>query len=134
MDLIKLIQEQSADYLPGHLGIEITEASAEKVEGTLTVEKRLCTLGDRLHGGALMAFADSLGAVGAFLNLPQGASTTTIESKTNFTGAGKIGNTIYGVSELLHSGKTLTVWQTKIKDEKGKMIGIVTQSQLVLNP
>lgn len=134
MDIVKLINEQSADYLPGHLGIEITTATAELVEGKLKIEKNTCTLGDRLHGGALMAFADSLGAVGAFLNLPEGAATTTIESKTNFTGAGKIGGIVYGRSERLHAGKTLTVWQTKVEDEQGKMIGLVTQSQLVLNP
>lgn len=115
------------------LGIEITEASAERVVGKLLVRPELCTAGGILHGGAFMAFADSLGAVGAFLSLPAGAKgTTTIESKTNFLGAAKVGATVTGESTPVHSGKRTGVWQTKITSEDGKPVALVIQTQMVL--
>lgn len=115
------------------LGIEITEASAERVVGKLLVRPELCTAGGILHGGAFMAFADSLGAVGAFLSLPDGAKgTTTIESKTNFLGAAKVGTTVTGEAAPVHSGKRTGVWQTKITGEDGKAVALVIQTQLVL--
>ena len=97
------------------------------------VRPELCTVGDILHGGAIMAFADTLGAVGAFLNLPQGASTTTIESKTNFTGPARVGTTIAASSRMVHKGSTLMVWQTEITAEDGKLVALVTQSQMMLS-
>jgi len=115
------------------LGVEITEASAERVVGKLLVRPELCTAGGILHGGAFMAFADSLGAVGAFLSLPAGAKgTTTIESKTNFLGAAKVGSTVTGESTPVHSGKRTGVWQTKITSEDGKPVALVIQTQMVL--
>lgn len=115
------------------LGVEITEASAERVVGKLLVRPELCTAGGILHGGAFMAFADSLGAVGAFLSLPPGArGTTTIESKTNFLGAANVGSTITGESTPVHSGKRTGVWQTKITAEDGKTVALVVQTQMVL--
>lgn len=116
------------------LGIEITEASAERVIGTMLVRDELCTGGGILHGGAFMAFADSLGAVGAFLSLPEGArGTTTIESKTNFLGGAKLGTTVTGEATPVHSGKRTGVWQTKITGEDGKLLAMVVQTQLVLS-
>lgn len=89
----------SADIIPfaKSMGVEIVEASAERVVGRLLVRPDLCTTGGTLHGGAAMAFADSLGAIGAHLSLPEGAKgTTTLESKTNFLGAAKAGATVTG--------------------------------------
>ena len=83
-----------------HLGLKVTEATPDRIEGTVTVTKQLCTTGHIMHGGAVMSFADTLGAVGAFLNLPEGAkATTTIESKTNFLGAAPEGSVVTGVCE-----------------------------------
>jgi uncharacterized protein (TIGR00369 family) len=130
--MIDLIQEHLKDLLPGLLGIHFTEADPEIVAATLAVRPELCTVGDILHGGALMALADTLGAVGAFLNLPAGATTTTIESKTNFTGPARVGTTISAKSRMVHKGRTLMVWQTEIAGEDGKLIALVTQTQMTL--
>jgi uncharacterized protein (TIGR00369 family) len=114
------------------LGIEILEATKEKVVGRLKVRAEICTSGHILHGGAIMAFADTLGATGAFLNLPDGAGTTTIESKTNFIGGAKEGTTVTAESTPVHIGRRTSVWTTKITREDGKLVAIVTQSQMVL--
>ncbi len=115
------------------LGVEIIEASAECVVGMLLVRPELCTAGATLHGGAVMAFADSLGAIGAFLSLPEGAkATTTLESKTNFLSAAKVGATVTGEATPVHSGKRTGVWQTKISGEDGKTVALIIQTQMVL--
>lgn len=114
------------------LGIEITEATKDRVIGQMKVRPEICTAGHILHGGAIMAFADTLGAAGAFLNLPEGASTTTIESKTNFIGSAKEGSIVAAESTPVHIGKRTSVWTTKITREDGKLVAIVTQSQMVL--
>lgn len=115
------------------MGVAITEASPSKVVGELTVREQLCTAGGILHGGAIMAFADSLGAVGAFLALPEGANaTTTIESKTNFLGAAQAGVTIRGETTPVHRGKRTSVWQTMITAD-GKPVALVIQTQMALN-
>jgi 1,4-dihydroxy-2-naphthoyl-CoA hydrolase len=115
------------------LGITITQADKELVEGTLQVKEELCTLGGTLHGGAIMTLADSLGAVAAFLNLPEGATgTTTIESKTNFLRAAATGNTVIGRTKAVNVGRRLSVWTTTIYDEDDKPIAVVTQTQLVI--
>ncbi len=114
------------------LGIEITEVSKTVIRGRLKVRPEICTSGHILHGGAIMAFADTLGATGAFLNLPQGAGTTTIESKTNFIGGAKEGTTVTAESTPLHIGRRTSVWQTKIMREDGKLVAVVTQTQMVL--
>ncbi|MEM9124093.1 MAG: PaaI family thioesterase, partial [Pseudomonadota bacterium] len=89
--------------------------------------------GDLMHGGALMAVADTLGAIGAFLTLPEGAGgTTTIESKTNFLGAARVGMTITATATPVHVGKRTSVWQTRIEREDGRPVALVTQTQLVL--
>ena len=115
------------------LGVEITEASPERVVGKLLVRPELCTSGGTLHGGAVMSRADSLGAVGAFLSLPPGSrGTTTLESKTNFLSAAKVNTTVTAEATPVHSGKRTGVWQTKITSEDGKAVALVIQTQLVL--
>ncbi|MGH6870720.1 MAG: PaaI family thioesterase [Rhizomicrobium sp.] len=114
------------------LGIEILEATKARVVGRLKVRPDLCTGWNTIHGGTVMSFADVLGATGAYLNLPEGASTTTIESKTNFIGPAKEGTTVTAESLPVHIGKRSSVWQTRITREDGKLVAIVTQTQLVL--
>lgn len=115
------------------LGVEIIEASKDRVVGKLLVRPELCTSGGTLHGGAVMSLADTLGAVGAFLSLPEGArSTTTLESKTNFLSAAKAGTIVTGEATPVHSGKRTGVWQTKITGEDGKAVALVIQTQMVL--
>ena len=126
------IQERMKGLLPGLLGIELTEATAERVLATLAVRPELCTVGGALHGGAIMAFADTLGAVGTFVNLPAGHRTTTIESKTNFIGSAPLGSRVTGESTPLHRGRTTMVWQTRITSDSGKLVAIVTQTQMVI--
>lgn len=115
------------------LGIAISDAKPDQVTGTLTVRPDICTAGNIIHGGSLMAFADSLGAIGAYLNLPEGAEgTTTIESKTNFIGRAEVGAVLTGTSTPVSVGKRLSVWQTRITSEDDKLIALITQTQLVL--
>jgi 1,4-dihydroxy-2-naphthoyl-CoA hydrolase len=116
------------------LGIRFTSATRERVTAALTVREELCTRPQILHGGALMAFADTLGAAATVLNLPEGAGTTTIESKTNFIAGAPLGTTIVGETLPLHRGRRTMVWQTRITDEGGRAIGVVTQTQMVLEP
>ena len=126
------LQSMIDPLLPGVLGIRIDAADTERIVGSMEVQPQLCTAGGILHGGAHMAFADTLGATGAFLNLPEGAGTTTIESKTNFIGGAKEGTTVTAESKPLHVGRRTSVWTTKIMREDGKLVAIVTQSQMVL--
>ena len=114
------------------LGIEFVEQSKDRVVARMTVHPELCTAGNTIHGGAVMAFADSVGAVGAFLCLPKDAGTTTIESKTNFLSGAKEGSVLTAVSEPVKVGRRLSVWQTRITDESDRDIALVTQTQLVL--
>jgi uncharacterized protein (TIGR00369 family) len=132
MDLAASIQDRLRGLFPDLLGIELTEVAPERVAARLTVRDELCTTGKALHGGAIMAFADTLGAVGTFVNLPQGTRTTTIESKTNFLGAAPLGARILGESTPVHRGRTTMVWQTRITLETGKLVALVTQTQMVL--
>jgi len=126
------IQQRWKGLLPDLMGIEFTEASPEKVIAQITVRKDLCTVGDSLHGGAVMAFADTLGAVAAILNMPEGARTTTIESKTNFLGGAAIGTRVTGEAVAVHKGRTTIVCQTTLRSEAGKLVALVTQTQLVI--
>ena len=115
------------------LGVEILEATQEKIVGTVIVRSDLCTVGHSIHGGAVMAFADTLGAIGARLNLPEAAAgTTTIESKTNFLRGAREGSTLKGTATPLHVGRRMSVWQTRLTDEDGAAVAVVTQTQLVL--
>jgi uncharacterized protein (TIGR00369 family) len=114
------------------LGIELLVREKARVVGRMTVRPELCTAGAICHGGAYMAFADSLGAIGGFLNLPSGARTTTLESKTNFLGAAPEGSTITGEATPLHIGRRSSVWQTRITNEAGKLLALVTQTQMTI--
>jgi uncharacterized protein (TIGR00369 family) len=117
---------------PGLMGVEIKEATSNKVVATMLVRPDLCTAGNVCHGGAFMAFADTLGAVGTVMNLPPNTRTTTIESKTNFLGAAPVNTRITAEATPLHRGKTTQVWQTMIRSEAGKLCAVVTQTQMVL--
>ena len=114
------------------LGIEYVSASTDKVVGSLVVREELCTLPAVLHGGALMAFADTLGAMATILNLPEGKHTTTIESKTNFLAPAPLGMKITGECLAVHRGKRTMVWQTRISTPEGRLVALVTQTQMVL--
>jgi 1,4-dihydroxy-2-naphthoyl-CoA hydrolase len=120
--------------LPGLLGMEIVEAGPERVVGRMTVRADMCTVGGILHGGVYMAFADTLGAVATVVNMPTGSHTATIESKTNFIGGAKVGTTVTGTSKPFHKGKTTHVWQTEITGEDGKLLAVVSQTQIVMSP
>ena len=126
------IQALFEPLLPGLLGIEFTEVTKERVVATMRVRPELCTSGGILHGGSIMAFADTLGAVGTSVNLPAGAGTTTIESSTKFLAAAPVGTTVTGECTAFHRGRTTMVWQTLVKSEAGKLCAVVTQTQLVL--
>jgi len=126
------IQQLLQPLLPGLIGMTLTEVGPERIAATLQVRPDLCTTGGILHGGALMAFADTLGAVGTFVNLPEGKSTTTVESSTKFIGSAKVGSTVTGESTPLHKGRTTMVWQTTIRNDAVKLCAVVTQTQLVL--
>ena len=113
------------------LGINVTETTPQRVTATMDWAEERCTTGGILHGGALMAFADTIGAVCAVANLPPGAGTATIESKTNFFRAVREG-VVTAISEPLHIGRTTIVVQTNLTDERGKPVAQVTQTQAVL--
>jgi uncharacterized protein (TIGR00369 family) len=113
------------------MGVEVTSATADDVRGRLTWAPDRCTSGGVLHGGAIMALADTLGAICAFLNLPPGAGTSTIESKTNFFAAVRSGH-VEGVTHPLHVGRRTIVVQTDVFDASGKRVAQVTQTQAVL--
>jgi uncharacterized protein (TIGR00369 family) len=127
------IQQMLAPLFPGLMGMQLTEVTPERVSATMKVRPDLCTAGEILHGGAAMAFADTLGAVGTFVNLPKGKRTTTVDSSTKFIGAARVGTTVSGVCTAFHRGKTTMVWQTVITSEDGKTCAVVTQTQLVLD-
>jgi uncharacterized protein (TIGR00369 family) len=126
------LQQRLQPLFPGLMGLQLTEVGPDRVVATLRVRPDLCTTGDILHGGALMAFADTLGAVGTFVNLPEGKGTTTVESSTKFIGSAKVGSTVTGECTPLHKGRTTMVWQTHIRNDAGKLCAAVTQTQLVL--
>jgi len=128
---VESMQQRLQPLFPGLMGISLTELTPERVVATLVVRPELCTSGGILHGGAQMAFADTLGAVGTFVNLPDGKGTTTVDSSTKFIGAAKVGSTVTGESTALHRGRTTMVWQTMIRRDDGKLCSVVTQTQLV---
>lgn len=134
MDLKKAIQEKLKGLLPELLGIELSEVAPDKVVATLVVRPDLCTAGGVLHGGSIMAFADTLGAIGTIVNLPQGATTATLESKTNFVAGAPSGTSVRGEATPVHKGRTTQVWQTRITGADGKLVALVTQTQIVKPP
>ena len=126
-------EELFKPLLPGLLGIQFTEISKERVRATMKVRADLCTTNGILHGGSVMAFADTLGAVGTSMNLAPGSGTTTVESSTKFLAAAPAGTTVTGECTPFHRGRTTMVWQTLVRSEAGKLCAVVTQTQLVLN-
>jgi 1,4-dihydroxy-2-naphthoyl-CoA hydrolase len=129
---LEALQQRLQPLFPGLMGLQLTEMSPDRVVATMLVRPDLCTTGGILHGGAHMAFADTLGAVGTFVNLPEGKGTTTVESSTKFIGSAKVGTTVTGECTPLHKGRTTMVWQTAVRNEQGKLCAMVTQTQLVL--
>lgn len=126
------IQKVIAAQFPGLLGVELLEAGPERVVGQLPVRPEICTVGGILHGGAIMGFADTLGAVGTFMNQRPGSRTTTIESSTRFLSAAPAGSVLTGESVALHKGRTTMVWQTTIRREDGRLCAVVSQTQLMM--
>jgi 1,4-dihydroxy-2-naphthoyl-CoA hydrolase len=114
------------------MGVEILEREKTRVVGRLVVRPDLCTSGGILHGGAYMAFADALGAIGGVLNLAEGTRTTTLESKTNFLRGAPVGSVVTGEATPLHIGRRSSVWQTRLTNTEGKLLAVVTQTQMTI--
>ena len=127
------MQERLKGLFADTLGMRFLEVTPERVRAELDVRAELCTVPGIMHGGAIMAFADTLGGVATSLNLPPRAGTTTIESKTNFLAAARTGQTIAGECVPLHRGKQTLVWQTRVTVED-RLVALVTQTQIVLPP
>jgi 1,4-dihydroxy-2-naphthoyl-CoA hydrolase len=133
MDSLELLKQTKLPFAE-FIGVQITDAAPDRVSAELIVREELCTNPAVLHGGALMAFADSLGACATLLNLHDGRGTTTIESKTNFFAPAPLGSKVVAECIPLHRGRRTMVWQTRITGQQGKLIAIVTQTQMVLEP
>ncbi len=131
MDILARIKQEMLPFA-ALLGIEFVSASADRIVGRMSVREDLCTRPAVLHGGAIMAFADTLGAVGTIVNLPEGAGTTTIESKTNFIAAAPAGTKVIGEATPIHRGRRTMIWQTRVSTPEGRLVALVTQTQLVL--
>lgn len=131
MDTLTRIRQQMLPFAE-LLGIEFVTASSDKIVAEMTVREDLCTRPAVLHGGAIMAFADTLGATGTILNLPEGAGTTTIESKTNFVAPAPAGTRVTGEATPVHRGRRTMIWQTRVSTAEGRLVALVTQTQLVL--
>ncbi|HZS66415.1 MAG TPA: PaaI family thioesterase [Burkholderiales bacterium] len=117
--------------LVAHLGIEFVDVAPDRVVARLTVTDKLLTTTGVVHGGTLMAFADTIGAAGTVANLADGQRTATLESKTNFI-AGCRAGVIQAVATPIHKGRRTQVWETRITDEAGKLLSVTTQTQMIL--
>ena len=131
MDLLARIRQETLPFAE-LLGIEFISASPDKIVAEMIVREDLCTRPAVLHGGAVMAFADTLGATGTIVNLPEGAGTTTIESKTNFVAPTPAGTRVIGEATPIHRGRRTMIWQTRVLTPEGRLVALVTQTQLVL--
>ena len=129
---VAAVQKMLEPGLPGLMGLRLLELAPDRVLAELPVRPDLCTIGGILHGGASMAFADTLGAVGTVLNLGEGQRTTTTDSSTKFIAGARVGSTVTGECLALHRGRSTQVWQTMIRNADGKLCAVVTQTQLVL--
>ena len=130
---IATIQHLLDPVFPGLMGVQITDIAPDRVVATMPVRPDLCTTGGILHGGATMAFADTLGAVGTVLNLPAGKRTTTTDSSTKFIASAKVGTVASAECVALHRGRSTMVWQTTVRNADGKLCAVVTQTQLVID-
>jgi len=117
--------------LVAHLGIEFLEVTPDRVVARLAMNENLATVGGTIHGGTLMAFADTIGAAGTVANLADGQRTATLESKTNFIAPCRAG-TVRAEAKPIHKGKRTHVWETRITDEAGRLLSVTTQTQIVL--
>lgn len=126
------VQAMFDPVFPGLMGVRLTSVAPERITAEMVVRPDLCTVGGILHGGAYMAFADTLGAVGTVVNLGEGQRTTTTDSSTKFIAGAKVGSTVTGESVALHRGRTTHVWQTTIRNDQGKLCAVVTQTQLIM--
>jgi uncharacterized protein (TIGR00369 family) len=126
------VQQLVAAHLPGLLGVEFVEVQPDRIVGRLRVRPEISTVGGILHGGSIMAFGDTLAAVGTVLNMPPGGRTSTIESSTRFIAAAPVGTAVTGEAIPLHKGRTTMVWQTIIRREDGQLCAVVSQTQLML--
>jgi 1,4-dihydroxy-2-naphthoyl-CoA hydrolase len=131
MDVLERIRETKLPFAE-LLGVAVVSAVPDKIVAEMIVREDLCTIPAVLHGGAIMAFADTLGAMGTIVNLPQGAGTTTIESKTNFVAPAPVGTRVIGQATPIHRGRRTMIWQTRISTAEGRLVALVTQTQLVL--
>jgi 1,4-dihydroxy-2-naphthoyl-CoA hydrolase len=127
------LQELLEPLFPGLMGVRLLEIAPDKVRAEMEVRGDLCTAGGILHGGASMAFADTLGAVGTLVNLAPGKRTTTTDSSTKFISGARVHTKVQGECVALHRGRTTMVWQTSIRSAEGKLCAVVTQTQLVLD-
>jgi 1,4-dihydroxy-2-naphthoyl-CoA hydrolase len=114
-----------------HVGVEVLETDKDRVVGRIVLGPQHSNGSGRVHGGAIMSLGDTLGAIGAVINLPPNSVTSTLESKTNFLAAGR-GPYLIGEATPLHVGRTTMVWQTTIRDAEDRRVAVVTQTQLVL--
>ena len=141
MDLLSRFQQEPLPFAK-LLGIELRSVAPNRIVAEMTVREDLCTRPAVLHGGAIMAFADTLGALGTIANLAQPApsssgtisGTVTIESKTNFVGPAPLGARLIGEATPVHLGRRTMVWQTRITTQDGKLVALTTQTQLVPLP
>jgi 1,4-dihydroxy-2-naphthoyl-CoA hydrolase len=131
MDATARLQRELPPF-PRWLGITVTSAAPDRVVAELTVRAELCTEGGIIHGGAIMAFADTIGALGTVMNLRAGQGTTTLESKTNFFSPGPVGTRLTAEATPLHRGRRTQVWETRLTNADGRLLAKVTQTQLVL--
>ncbi len=132
MSQIESLEALLAPLFPGLMGVKLVEVTSERVVATLLVRPDLCTTGNSMHGGAFMAFADTLGGIATYVNLPPNARTTTIESSTKFLRGAAVGSTVSAECTAFHKGRTTMVWQTLVKSADAKLCAVVTQTQLVL--
>src|SRR5260221_750092 len=134
MTLMDAIEQLNRDKLPFAklLGIRFVAATPECVTAEMLVREDMCTRPAILHGGAMMALADTLGGCATSLNLRDGAMTTTIESKTNFIGSAMVGTTVLAECVAIHRGRRTMVWQTLVTSANGQLLAVVTQTQMVL--
>lgn len=130
---LKLLTDQMPPFMK-LLGVELVSVELDRVAARMLTREDMGNGVGILHGGAYMSFADYLGALGTVVNLPRGAGTTTMESKTNFFAPTSLGQVVHGVSTPLHKGRRTMVWQTRLSSAEGKLLCMVTQTQMVLEP
>lgn len=131
MPLLDSLQSRLPDY-PRALGMVYIEASSDRLVAEITVREDMSNGNGTIHGGALMTFADTLGAVATYLNIPRDKGTTTLESKTNFIAPAPIGTRLIGEATPLHRGTRTQIWETRISTAEGRLVAKITQTQLVL--